>query len=231
MKDKDVLNKATALCKKNNIVFFDLGTVSYSSAFKLQEGLFSLVKDTGCMGFLLMLEHTPVITMGSNRNLKNLVTDKEGLAEKNIELVQSTRGGDITFHGPGQLVGYPIINLSLLQKDLSLYVYNLEQLIINTLKNYNIEGRRVARHRGVFVGNHKIASIGVKIKRWITMHGFALNVSTNLKYFSHIIACGLKEYPPTSMQKILNQTIPLSDVKERLVIEFEKIFKTGVTGI
>ncbi|MGM0366913.1 MAG: lipoyl(octanoyl) transferase LipB [Actinomycetota bacterium] len=222
--DKDILGKAKALCRKNNVIFFDLGIIGYNEAFKLQQDLFSLVRDKGCSGFLLMLEHPPVITIGSNRSIKNLVSDNRILADSNIELVQSTRGGDITFHGPGQLVGYPILNLDFFGKDLSLYVHNLEQLIINTLKHFDIQGRRVEGRRGIFVGSHKIASVGIKIKRWITMHGFSLNVSTDLAYFNHIIACGLKQYPPTSMEKILNKTISLNHVKEQLITEFEKIF-------
>ncbi len=225
MTNEEILNKAKALIKKNTIIYFDLETEGYGKAFDLQQDLFNLVMDKECLGFLLMMEHYPVITIGSNRNLENLISDKKVLAEKRIELIQSTRGGDITFHGPGQLVGYPILNLALLKKDVSLYVYNLEQILIGALNHFDIQGRRIKGHRGVFVDNQKIASVGIKIKRWVTMHGFALNVSTELEHFKHIIACGLEQYPPTSMEKILNNKIPLNYVKEQILTEFGKVFE------
>ncbi len=223
----DILRKANSLSTKNNIIYFDLGKVEYNRAFGLQKDLFSLVQEKDCLGFLLLLQHPPVITIGSNRSLENLISGNKVLSKKKIDLVQSTRGGDITFHGPGQLVAYPIINLSRFGKDLSRYVYNLEQVIINTLNHFNIKGVRIEGHRGVFIGNKKIASIGIKIKKWTTMHGLALNVDTDLRYFKHIIACGLKQYHPTSMQKILNTEVSFYYVKERLLAEFKKIF-TGL---
>lgn len=212
----------------NKVISFDLGTVKYDEAFSLQVKLHHMVKELSCKGFLLLLQHPPVITIGSNRSLKNLVSSKETLNHQNIALVQSNRGGDITFHGPGQLVGYPIFNLNLISKDLSLYVYNLEQIIINTLQKYSIAAQRIKKHRGVFVGNKKITSIGVKISRWVTMHGFALNIGTDLDYFNHIIACGLNDYPPVSMEQILNRNIPISDVKEQIIVDFEQVFQTEI---
>ncbi len=223
-----ILNKAKALSGKKNIICFDLGKIAYSQAFQLQQDLYHLVKEKGCLGFLLVLEHPPVITLGSNRSRINLIADQKILQEEKIGFIQSTRGGDITFHGPGQLIAYPILNLALWKKDLTLYVHNLEQIIINTLNTFHIQGSRIGKHRGVFVDQQKIASVGIKIKRWITMHGLALNVSTDLAYFQHIVACGLKQYPPTSMQKKLKRAIPFDDVKERLIVEFGKMF-TKVT--
>lgn len=212
----------------NKVVIFDLGTVEYDEAFFLQVQLHHMVEKLCCKGFLLLLQHPPVITVGSNRSLKNLVSSREDLKQHNIALIQSNRGGDITFHGPGQLIGYPIVNLDLISRDLSLYVNNLEQIIINTLQKYTIEAQRIKKHRGVFVGNKKIASIGVKIKRWVTMHGFALNISTDLDYFNHIIACGLNDYPPVSMEQILNRCIPISNVKEQITVDFEQVFSTEI---
>jgi len=222
IKDKKIINRLQANSSK--ILYLDLGLIPYNDAYNLQTYFFNQVKLSSCCGVILLLEHTPVITIGNNKKLDNLLVSNTRLKEQNIELVQSNRGGDITFHGPGQIVCYPILNLSYVQKDLSLYVHNLEQLIIEVLNHYGIYGTRIAKHRGVFVKNYKIASIGVRIKKWIAMHGFSLNVNVNLSYFDSIIACGLKKYSQISMQKILNKDIPISDVKEQILIKFNEVF-------
>ena len=226
IEDKKIINKLQANSRK--ILYLDLGIISYNDAYKLQTYFFDQVKLSNCCGVILLLEHTPVITIGNNKKLDNLLVSSTKLKERNIELVQSNRGGDITFHGPGQIVCYPILNLSYVKKDLSLYVYNLEQLIIEVLNHYDICGTRIDKHRGVFVENYKIASIGVRIKKWITMHGFSLNVNVDLSYFDNIIACGLKKYSQTSMQKILNKNIPINDVKEQILIKFNEVFGLSV---
>ncbi len=222
IKDKKIINRLQANSSK--ILYLDLGIIPYNDAYNLQTYFFDQVKLSNCCGVILLLEHIPVITIGNNKKLDSLLVSNTKLKEQNIELVQSNRGGDITFHGPGQIVCYPILNLSYVKKDLSLYVYNLEQLIIEVLNHYGICGTRIDKHRGVFVENYKIASIGVRIKRWITMHGFSLNVDVDLSYFDNIIACGLKKYSQTSMQKILNKDIPINDVKEQILIKFNEVF-------
>lgn len=208
----------------DKIIFYDLSIIGYLKAFSLQEYLFDQIIKNGLRGFLLLLEHYPVITLGSNRNSSNLLTEKSQLEKKGIELIQSNRGGDITFHGPGQLICYPIFDLKRFKKDLSFYVNGLEEVIIQVLSDYSIAGRRIKGIRGVFVDDRKIASIGVRVKKWITMHGFSLNVSVDLGYFENIVACGLKEYLPTSMAKIIGQDIPIDDVKEHMLKRFRKIF-------
>jgi len=222
----NILNQARRLAGKNNLVVFDLKTIEYKQAWQLQSDLAQLAKNICCQGFLLLLEHYPVITIGSNRSRDNLISSPETLKLKKIGLVQSNRGGDITFHGPGQLVGYPIINLNLFSKDISLYVWRLEQILIDTLKYYCLPAYRIPGQRGVYVDRQKIASLGIKVKRWVTMHGFALNVNTDLDYFNHIVACGLSQNPPVSMQKLLDQTILLAPVKEQITAQFEHQFKT-----
>jgi len=222
IKDKKIINRLQANSSK--ILYLDLGIIPYNDAYNLQTYFFDQVKLSNCCGVILLLEHIPVITIGNNKKLDSLLVSNTKLKEQNIELVQSNRGGDITFHGPGQIVCYPILNLSYVKKDLSLYVYNLEQLIIEVLNHYGICGTRIDKHRGVFVENYKIASIGVRIKKWITMHGFSLNVDVDLSYFDNIIACGLKKYSQTSMQKILNKDIPINDVKEQILIKFNEVF-------
>lgn len=213
---------------QKKILSFDLGLISYNEAYDLQLKLFELIKSNNNPGVILMLEHYPVITTGSNRNMGNLLASSKKLKNQNIELVQTDRGGDITLHSPGQVVCYTIINLSRIKKDLTFFVHNLEQIIIEVLARYDIQGSRLTGHRGIFVKNFKIASIGLKIKKWITFHGFSLNVSNNLKYYDNIVACGLKDNPQTSMKKILNRTISIHDVKEQIICSFENTFKIPV---
>jgi lipoyl(octanoyl) transferase len=207
----------------------DLGLIGYDDSFQIQMHLFEKVRTEQIRGLILLLEHYPVITIGNSGKTENLLASKESLEKQGIVLIQSNRGGDITFHGPGQLVCYPIFNLTHLGKDLTLFVWNLEQVIINFLKPYNITGTRIDKLRGVFTGSDKIASIGLRVKKWVTIHGFALNVNIDLNYFNNIIACGLKDYNPTSMQKILNKNIPIGDVKEQVLMNFCKIFKIKST--
>ncbi len=225
---KDFKNKIIKYITKTapvkDILSFDLGLIDYNDAYELQQNIFEHVKQSTAPGIILLLEHTPVITIGSNKNFGNLIVSEKKLKEQNIELAQSTRGGDITLHAPGQIVCYPILNLSLKKNELTLFVNNLEQVIINTLDKYEIKGTRVNKHRGIFVSNFKIASIGLKIKKWTALHGFSLNVNIDHDYFNYLISCGLKDYPQTSMKKILNKTIPFYNVKEQILISFKKVF-------
>ncbi len=225
----NLINKIENYIKKGRgteeIPCFDLGLIRYDDAFQVQMYLFEKVRTEQIRGLILLLEHYPVITIGNSGKKENLLASKESLDKQGIELIQSNRGGDITFHGPGQLICYPIFNLTHLGKDLTLFVWNLEQVIIDFLNQYNIKGTRIDKLRGVFTGNDKIASLGLHVKKWVTIHGFALNVNVNLNYFNNIIACGLKDYNPTSMQKILNRNISIDDVKEQVLLNFCKIFK------
>lgn len=216
---------------QKNILSFDLGLISYNDAYDLQLKLFELIKSNNNPGVILTLEHYPVITIGSNRNTSNLLATREKLKNKNIELFQSDRGGDITLHTPGQVVCYTILNLSRIKKDLTLFVHNLEQVILKVLALYDIQGTRVIRHRGIFVNNFKIASIGLKVKKWITFHGFSINVNNDLKYYDNIIACGLKDHPQTSIKKILNRPVSIHDVKEQIMHSFEDTFKIPILKI
>ncbi len=215
----------------SKIIFYDTGKISYSNAYELQLKLFELVRGECVPGVILLLEHLPVITIGNNKNRKNLLSDDKTLAENNIKLIESNRGGDITFHGPGQLVCYPIFDLTRFGKDLSTFVFNLEQVIIDTLEEYGIEGNRIDKIRGVFVGNNKIASVGLHVKKWITMHGFSLNINVSLDYFSNIVACGLKEHEQTSLKKITGNEVPVSDVKELVLKKFRNIFNIELLDI
>jgi lipoate-protein ligase B len=215
----------------NNILSFDCGLIPYMQAYEMQLKIFDLIKSRSLPGVILLLEHNPVITIGSNKNLKNLLITEKKLKLKNIELIQSDRGGDITLHSPGQIVCYTIINLPLLQRDLSFYVNNLEEVIIDVLKKFGIQAIRIKGCRGVFVNDYKIASIGLKVKKWITFHGFSLNVNNNLKYFDYIIACGLKDHQQTSMKKILKRPVNICNIKKEIIESFSSIFKIPVDKI
>ena len=215
------------LIKKGNargISVFDLGLVPYDESFQLQLELFESIRKNDLPGVLLLLEHPPVITIGSNRSTENLLAEENVLSKKGIAIVQSNRGGDITLHAPGQLICYPVFNLKYFKKDLTLFVHNLEEVIIETLNIYNIKGNRIKKHRGVFTGTKKIASIGLKVRKWITIHGLSLNISIDLSYFENIVACGLKDLPQTSMSEILGKDIPINNVKELIKKSFENIF-------
>lgn len=221
--------------KKNdmqkNIPGFDLDLISYEDAYNLQEEIFGLVKINDYQGAILLLEHYPVITIGNNKNTGSLLVSREELCKQNVELIQSNRGGDMTLHSPGQVVCYTILNLTRLKKDLSSFVHDLEEVIIDVLTNYDMHGVRINKHRGVFIGDSKIASIGLRVRKWITLHGFSLNVSNDLKYFDNIIACGLKDHPQISMKQILKKIIPIHDVKEQILKSFSSIFEIPVKGI
>ncbi len=216
---------------EKKILYVNLGLLKYMEAYIIQTYLFNIIKENNGIGIILLLEHSPVITTGNNGLTDNLLVNESELKKQNIELIKSNRGGDITFHGPGQLIGYPIFNLSYFKKDITLYVYNIEQVIINLLEKYGIKGKRIPEHRGVFVDNNKIASIGIRIKRWITTHGFSLNVNVDLGYFNNIIACGLKNYPQTSMNNLLKKQIVMDDVKNQTIISFSEIFEYPVYSV
>jgi lipoate-protein ligase B len=210
------------------IPYIDIGLTDYSNAFDLQLKIFDIIRNEDMPGCILLLEHKPVITIGNSQSIKNIISSKESLESQGIELIQSNRGGDVTFHGPGQLVCYPIFNLTKFDRDLTSFVYNLEQVIINVLDEYKIKGTRIQKLRGVFVGKNKIASIGIHVKKWITLHGFSLNISVDLGYYKNIVACGLSDYEQVSMEKLLDKKIQLSYVKELVLKSFSSVFNAQI---
>jgi len=166
---------------------------------------------------LILVEHNHVYTLGRSGKESNLLLDKELLKKKGIEFWEIERGGDITYHGPGQIVGYPIFDLTNIKKDVYDFLRNIEEVLIRVLKEYGIDGKRIKGKTGVWVRGEKIASIGVKISRWITWHGFALNVNTDLSYFDDIILCGLKDAKPTSMERLLGKELDMEEVEKKIV--------------
>lgn len=203
----------------------DLGIVPYEEAFELQKKMARRRIEGEIGDHLLLLEHPPVITVGRNAGLENILADSQFLEKEGISVIQTDRGGDVTYHGPGQLVGYPILNLKKMRSDVQWYVSQLEESIIETLQNFSIQATRVKGMRGVWVEGYKIASIGVRISKWVTHHGFALNVNTNLSHFELIRPCGLVGVKMTSMEKILEEKVQMDEVKKVYAEVFSSIFQ------
>jgi lipoyl(octanoyl) transferase len=199
-----------------------LGRLEYGRALEMQAGLVARRKRGEIQDQLLLLEHPHVITLGRNGHLENLLATEEVLGRGGIQFHPTDRGGDITYHGPGQLVGYPIMDLRDWKRDVGAYVRSIEQVLIDTLAEFGIAAGRIKGCTGVWVDQAKIAAIGVHISRWVTSHGFALNVNTDLSYFQYIVPCGLTK-PVTSMAQLGVQT-NLEDVSERLAEHFGRVF-------
>ena len=183
---------------------------------------------------LLFVEHNPVYTLGKSGNSSNVLISDEERNTKGIEFFKINRGGDITFHGPGQLVGYPIFNLENFKTDLGWYLRCLEEVIILTMLDYGLQGVRSKGETGVWIdagvpgSERKICAMGIRCSRWITMHGFAFNVNTNLDYFNYIIPCGIQNKLVTSLQKELGYTMQMEEVKLRILNNFEKVFDVEI---
>ena len=200
--------------------FQDLGNAPYQQTWDMQKEMQSQRINNKIDDTVLLVEHEPVYTFGKNANENHLLQNYP----ENVKVFHIERGGDITFHGPGQLVGYPIIDLHNYKMSISWYMCSLEAVIINTLNHYGIAAEHKKGLTGVWVKEEKIAALGVRISRWVTMHGFALNVNTELHYYDGIIPCGIFEYGVTSMKNILGTAIKMDEVKKLLIKEFNMVF-------
>lgn len=205
-----------------NCVLRELGRMDYGAALELQRELVAQRKQGLIDDQLLLLEHSHVITMGRNGHMDHLLANDYVLDRAGIGFFPTDRGGDVTYHGPGQLVGYPILSLSEWKRDVRAYVRGVEQVLIDTLGEYGISAGRIDGLTGVWVDGSKVAAIGVHISRWVTSHGFALNVDTDLTYFQYIVPCGLTK-PVTSMAK-LGVRATLKEVTQVLARHFGRIF-------
>lgn len=203
------------------ILFKDLGISSYEKTWDLQKDLQSKRISNEINDTVLLVEHEPVYTFGKNANEDHLLQNYPD----DVKVYHIERGGDITFHGPGQLVGYPIIDLHNYKKSVSWYMRTLESLIMDTLQEYEISSSRKEGLAGVWVNDKKIAALGVRMSRWVTMHGFALNVNTDLHYYNGIIPCGIFEYGITSMENELGTELPMDEVKNVLMKHFRLTFQ------
>jgi lipoyl(octanoyl) transferase len=247
---------------KQSVIFEDLGSMDYQKAWDYQEQLLQenariksgvgsrdkavIIERTSSLfthhsplttkHHLLFVEHPPVYTLGKSGNIENVLITDEMRTAKGIEFFRTNRGGDITFHGPGQLVGYPILDLEKFYTDIGKYLRNIEEVIILTLAEYGIKGDRSPGETGVWIDpalkgrQRKICAIGVRTSRWITMHGFALNVNTDLDYFNFIVPCGISNKQVTSLEKELGYKAGMEEVKEKVKNNFERVFDVEIQG-
>jgi lipoyl(octanoyl) transferase len=206
-----------------------LGRVGHAETTALQESLARGVKDGAEDEHLLLLEHHPVITLGRNARGEDVLLDAARLGALGVSVERTNRGGQVTYHGPGQLVGYPVLNLSPDRRDVGLYLRDLEEVLIRTLARFGVQSGRVPGLTGVWSNEEKIASIGVHLSRWVTTHGFALNVSTDLSRFALIVPCGIRTRGVTSIERILGKRIGLEEVAAALVPEFGAVFGRRMT--
>jgi lipoyl(octanoyl) transferase len=250
---------------KQYVHYKDLGIIDYKSAWDYQEELVkanvtiktearkhiaemafeqptivnqqpaTLIKELPTLNYLLFCEHPPVYTLGKSGSMKNVLLSEQEMDEKEIEFFKTNRGGDITFHGLQQIVGYPILDLEKFYTDIGKYLRDLEEVIILTIKEYGIKGDRSKGETGVWIEpgiygrERKICAMGIRCSRWITMHGFALNVNTDLSYFENIIPCGIQNKQVTSMQKELGNKVDIEEVKQKLKNNFSKIFDVKIS--
>jgi lipoyl(octanoyl) transferase len=206
-----------------------LGRVDYQAALDLQADLVERRKRNEIPDQLLLLEHPSVITLGvrARRDTTNVLETPESLAARGVALFESGRGGDVTYHGPGQLVGYPILDLKPDRRDVHRYVRDLEEVLIRAVAEFGIAGSRIRGLTGVWVEQDKLAAIGVRISRWVTSHGFALNVNTDLSRFGLIIPCGIADKGVTSMQRLLGRDLLMAEVEDAVIRAFLAVFATA----
>ncbi len=224
------------------VKFRDLGRMEYGYAWKLQDAIFKDIIDKKLKNRiipedeqltyqhqLLFVEHDPVITLGKSANENNVLFNEEALKQRGIQLFHTNRGGDVTYHGPGQIVGYPILDLDYFFTDLGRYLRSIEEVIILTLADYNIKGERLQGVTGVWLDAdnakaRKICAIGIRSSRWVTMHGFAFNVNTDLNQFNFIIPCGIQDKAVTSLQQELGYPVNMEEVKQKVKKHFSTVF-------
>ncbi len=200
-----------------------LGRVPYGDGLALQESLVAERKAGAIPDTLLLLEHSPVVTLGRNARTENLLLSEPALRARCVEVFEAGRGGDVTYHGPGQVVGYPIIEIPEPRRDVHRYVRDLEEVMIRVCATYGFVGSRIAGKSGVFVGDDKIGAIGVRISRWVTSHGFAFNANTDLSGFEVIVPCGLRDQGVTSLSKLLAHDVDQTEVEDGLAANFKSV--------
>ncbi len=214
----------------NNRLIIDLGLIGYAEAYALQKRIVAARKADAIEDMLLICEHPHVITQGRNGKREHLLASEHVLRQRNVEFFETSRGGDITYHGPGQLVGYPILNLGAIRKDVVSYVRMLEEVLIRATEEFGIVAGREEGKTGVWVAagskaaGAKLGAIGVHISRWVTSHGFAYNVSTDLRYFDLIVPCGIADRKATSLEKLLGRGVGFGEAVPRVVRRFAEVF-------
>jgi len=226
--------------KNKKIILRDIGKSSFSDAWQYQEEIFKKTIDQKIENrsseskietdnFLIITEHNPVYTIGKSGDISNLLLNDDEMKTEGIEFYKINRGGDITYHGPGQIMGYPIIDLDNFFTDINLYLRKLEEVIINTLKSYDLRGFTIKGETGVWVKDNnglskKVCAFGIRASRWVTMHGFSFNVNPELTYFKNIIPCGIKDKGVTSVSELKRSNIEMNQIKQILYKNFAKSF-------
>ena len=226
--------------KNKKIILRDIGKSSFSDAWQYQEKIFKKTIDQKIENrsseskietdnFLIITEHNPVYTIGKSGDISNLLLNDDAMKTEGIEFYKINRGGDITYHGPGQIMGYPIIDLDNFFTDINLYLRKLEEVIINTLKSYDLRGFTIKGETGVWVKDNnglskKVCAFGIRASRWVTMHGFSFNVNPELNYFKNIIPCGIKDKGVTSVSELKNSNIEMNQIKQILYKNFAESF-------
>jgi lipoate-protein ligase B len=211
----------------NQLLVINLGRTRYADAWELQRKIFSARLAHRIPDVLLLTEHEPVYTLGKGADINHLLAGNVELQEKKIDVYTIDRGGDVTFHGPGQLVGYPILDLNDYYLDIHRYLRDIEEALIRTAQDFGIGAERSDGYTGVWVKNDKLAAIGIKVSRWVTMHGFAFNVNTDLSYFDRIIPCGIFHKGVTSLQTLTGHEVAMADVEKAVVRNFESVFSVA----
>ncbi|MFN3651584.1 MAG: lipoyl(octanoyl) transferase LipB [Armatimonadota bacterium] len=201
-----------------------LGRIDYDAAVALQERVHRARLEQRIPDVLLLLEHEPVITLGRAAKRENILVDPAVLEARGVQVRETARGGDVTYHGPGQLVGYPIFNLNVHGRDVTRYVRGVEEALIRALERFSVTAGRVPRLTGVWVGDEKIAAIGVGVRKWVTWHGFALNLSTDLDAFSVIVPCGISDRGVTSLERVLGRPVELPEATDAIEAGFHETF-------
>jgi lipoyl(octanoyl) transferase len=207
-----------------------LGRIPYARGIALQERLVAERQAERIPDQLILLEHDPVFTLGRNARRQNVLLPDDALRASGYDVFETGRGGDVTYHGPGQVVGYPILALSPDRRDVHRYVRDLEEVMIRTSGDYGLEAGRVAGLTGTWIGPDKIGAIGVRISRWVTSHGFAFNVSTDLEAFGLIVPCGIRGRGVTSLKRSLGREVSLDEVMDRLTVHFTTVFDREVVA-
>src|SRR5712664_1071912 len=212
----------------NNCLTVDLGLIGYAEAYALQKRVVAARKADAIEDALLLCEHPPVITLGRSGKRENLLASEHVLRQKGVEFHATDRGGDITYHGPGQIVGYPILNLGAIRRDVVWYVRMVEEAMIRATVEFGVAAERVAGKTGIWVKNgsaeEKLGAIGVRISRWVTSHGFAYNVSTDLRYFDLIVPCGIVDRKATSLEKLLGRSVKREEIAPRIAKHLGEVF-------
>ena len=223
-----ILTNSKATRKARGCSVFNLGMVDFAEASQLQSELIEQRRAGKIPDVILFLQHRPVITIGAFGGEQNIMVPRDVLEKEGISVTHTDRGGDITYHGPGQLVGYPILDLKIRGRDVHQYVHDLEEVVIRTLGDYSINAHRDPDYPGIWVGQEKICALGIRVVHWVTKHGFALNVNNDLKPFSYINPCGIVDRGVTSMRQLLGQELEIRDVINSMIRHFSVVFDTNV---